>query len=239
MVENIRKSFPNVLLLDSGDIFQGTPYFNLFGGELELKLMSKLGYDAATMGNHDFDNGLEGFKKVLPEAKFPFLTANYDFTQTLLDEMTKPYTILNKGSWKIGIFGLGIDLKGLVGKKEQGGVRYLDPIGIAQDITRKLKKEHCDLIICLSHLGYHYTNNKVSDKVLATQTQDIDLILGGHTHTFLKQPETLKNAIGQDVIINQCGFGGILLGRIDFIKQPNAGLQSIAWQNQPVQDPHI
>ena len=120
LIKNIREQEKNVLLLDCGDIFQGTPYFNMFGGELEFKLMSMMGYDAATMGNHDFDNGLEGFLKALPNAKFPFVTSNYDFKNTILDGKTLDYKIFNKDGIKVGIFGLGVELAGLVGKKQYG-----------------------------------------------------------------------------------------------------------------------
>src|SRR5690606_30548391 len=182
LIQKIRQEEPNVLLLDSGDIFQGTPYFNFFGGELEFKLMSMMGYDAATMGNHDFDNGLEGFKNVRRHAKFPFICSNYDFSDTILDGQTEPYRIFNKDGIRVGIFGLGIELAGLVGKKSYGETEYLDPIEMAQEYSELLRKDKkCDLVICLSHLGFDYGENskKVSDKVLAVNTSDIDLILGG------------------------------------------------------------
>lgn len=220
MINTIRKENPNVLLFDAGDVFQGTPYFNYFGGELELKLMSMLQYDLATMGNHDFDNGLEGFYKHLPNANFDFVTANYDFKNTILDTHTKPYKIFIKEGIKIGVFGLGIELKGLVDKKNYKETVYLNPVEIAQDMTTILKKEQkCDLVICLSHLGYEYKkgdDNKISDLKLAEQTKDIDLIIGGHTHTFLKKPTVVKNIDGKDVLVNQVGCYGLYLGYIDF-----------------------
>ncbi len=219
MVEQIRKENPNTLLLDAGDIFQGTPYFNYFGGEIEFKLMSMLQYDAATLGNHDFDNSIEGFYKQLPNAKFDFVCANYDFKNTILDTHVKPYQIFYKDGVKIGVFGLGIELKGLVNPKLYKETKYLDPVGVTQDITRELKQEQdCDLIICLSHLGYEYSRNpeKVSDVKLATSTEDIDLIIGGHTHTFLEKPTIIKNRKGEDTLVNQVGAYGINLGRVDF-----------------------
>src|SRR5690606_32981590 len=189
LVEQIRKENPNTLLLDAGDIFQGTPYFNYYGGELELKLMSMMKYDASTLGNHEFDNGLEGFLAPLPNANFDFLCSNYDFSNTILDGYTKKYKIFNLDGIKIGVFGLGIELQGLVSKESYKETQYLDPIEITQDMTRFLKKEKkCDLVICLSHLGYKYNNGKISDLVLASKTKDIDLIIGGHTHTFLDKP---------------------------------------------------
>lgn len=218
LVEQIRKENPNTLLLDAGDIFQGTPYFNYFGGEIEFKLMSMLKYDAATLGNHDFDNSIEGFHKQLPNAKFDFVCGNYDFKNTVLDTLVKPYKIFYKDGIKIGVFGIGIKLKGLVNKKMYKETNYLDPIEITQDITRELKdEEQCDLIICLSHLGYHYNNpKKISDLKLAAATKDIDLIIGGHTHTFLPKPTLVKNLNNENMLVNQVGAYGINLGRVDF-----------------------
>lgn len=219
LIEQIRRENSNVLLLDAGDIFQGTPYFNYYGGELEFKLMSMMKYDLATMGNHDFDNGIDGFHAMLPHAKFDFVSANYDFKNTVLNGIVKPYKIFEKDGLKIGVFGLGIELQGLVDKKLYKETVYLNPIDIAQDIARTLKQqEKCDLVICLSHLGFAYPNEKEkpSDLVLAWKTRDIDLIIGGHTHTFLTKPQIEKNLDGKEVMVNQVGCYGINLGRIDF-----------------------
>ena len=219
LIEQIRKEEENVLLLDAGDIFQGTPYFNYYGGELEFKLMSKMNYDLATMGNHDFDNGIEGFYKQLPHANFGFVSSNYNFKNTILDTIVKPYKIFHKGGLKIGVFGLGVELEGLVDKKLYKETEYLNPIEIATDITKELKiNQKCDLIICLSHLGYSYKNDptKICDLVLAKETQDIDLIIGGHTHTFLDKPTIIKNKVENEVLVNQVGCFGINIGRIDF-----------------------
>ncbi|MBT8304210.1 MAG: metallophosphatase [Bacteroidia bacterium] len=219
LIERYREENPNTLLLDAGDIFQGTPYFNYYGGELEFKLMSMLKYDLATIGNHDFDNGIDGLYKQLPNAKFEFVSANYDFSNTIMDSHVKPYKVFRKGRIRIGVFGLGIELKGLVEKKMYKETKYLDPIEIAQDMTKTLKEErNCDLVICLSHLGYNYRNSedKVSDLKLASATKDIDLIIGGHTHTFLKKPTIVKNINGENVLVNQVGCYGLYLGKIDF-----------------------
>lgn len=219
LIQSIRKENPNVLLLDAGDIFQGTPYFNYYGGELEFKLMSMMQYDATTIGNHDFDNGVEGLHVQMPHAKFEFLSANYDFKNTVLDGFVKPYKIFNKNGIKVGVFGLGIELHGLVDKAMYKETVYNNPIETAQDIVRILKKEqNCDLVICLSHLGYNYKEEptKICDLKLAELTQDIDLIIGGHTHTFLDKPTVKKNIAGKDVLVNQVGCYGIHLGRIDF-----------------------
>ncbi|AWM14529.1 metallophosphatase [Flavobacterium sp. NRK F10] len=219
LIDQIRSEEKNVLLLDAGDIFQGTPYFNYYGGELEFKLMSLMKYDVATMGNHDFDNGIDGFYAQLPHAAFDFVSANYDFKNTILNGIVKPYKILIKDGVKIGIFGLGVQLEGLVDKKLSKETVYNDPIEVSTDIVKELKEEHhCDLIICLSHLGFKYRNEpeKVCDILLAQKTKDIDLIIGGHTHTFLDKPIIEKNSEGKPVLINQVGCYGINLGRIDF-----------------------
>ncbi len=218
LIEKIRKQNPNTLLLDAGDIFQGTPYFNYFGGEIEFKLMSLLKYDAATLGNHDFDNSIEGFYKQLPNANFDFVCANYDFKNTVLDTQVKPYKIFFKGGIKIGVFGLGIELQDLVSPSLYKETKYLNPVEISQDISRELKEnQNCDLVICLSHLGYRYRNpQRISDVKLASATKNIDLIIGGHTHTFLPEPTLAKNLDGKKVLINQVGAYGVNLGRVDF-----------------------
>lgn len=222
VIENIRKKESHVLLLDSGDIFQGTPYFNYFGGELEFKLMSKMKYDATIMGNHDFDGGMEGLLKQLPHANFPFLVGNYDFSDTPLAGQFKPYKIFQKENIKIGVFGLGVELDGLVPEKLYGNTQYLDPIKKANEYATILKQdEKCDYVICLSHLGYKYNSARVSDHVLAKTTSNIDLILGGHTHTFLEQPDILENKEGEKVFVNQVGWAGVVLGRLDVYFEKN------------------
>ena len=228
LVAQIRSENPNTLLLDAGDIFQGTPYFNFYGGELEFKLMNKLKYDAATIGNHEFDNGLEGLLAQLPYAEFEMLSANYDFSNTIMNGMVKPYSTFLLNGIKIGVFGLGIKLEGLVTAALFEETKYLDPIEIAQDMSRLLKDElNCDLIICLSHLGFEYQNEaRPSDMILASKTADIDLIIGGHTHTFLDAPVIRTNAKGNPVLINQVGCFGLNLGRVDFYFDTNKKVSS-------------
>ena len=222
LIKKIRDQEEYVLLLDAGDIFQGTPYFNFYGGELEFKLMSEMKYDAATIGNHDFDNGLEGFKKQLPHADFPFLIANYDFSNTILKNTFKPFKIFRKGDLKIGVFGIGIELDGLVPKSLFGNTIYQDPIIKANHFAALLKhKERCDLIICLSHLGFKYKDDKVSDMILAKESRNIDLIIGGHTHTFLKKAVSLSNLDKKQVLVNQVGWAGINIGKVDFYFSQN------------------
>lgn len=224
LINLVKKDNPHTLVLDAGDVFQGTPYFNFFGGELELKLMSKMGYNASTLGNHEFDNGMEKLSKVLKHANFSFLNSNYTLKNTPLENKIKSHEIFNINGIKIGVFGLGIELEGLVEKKLYKGVKYLNPIEISKDISDDLKYNHnCDLIICLSHLGFSYSKDKniMCDLILAKQTKNIDLIIGGHTHTFLDEPVKVKNLENKDVIINQVGCFGINLGKIDFYFSEN------------------
>ena len=217
VIKQIRAEEENILLLDAGDIFQGTPYFNYYGGELEFKLMSEMGFDASTLGNHDFDNGIDGLVKQLPHANFPFLSANYNVTNTALNGHTIPHKIFNKNGIKIGVFGLGIKLSDLVDPKLCKDIQYINPIRVANEQSFLLKNElNCDLVICLSHLGYSYKGKKISDRILAQESANIDLIIGGHTHTFLKEPKLLENKVGEKVLINQVGFGALKLGKVDF-----------------------
>ncbi len=219
LVDRIRKENSNTLLFDAGDIFQGTPYFNFYGGELEFKLMSMLKYDAATIGNHDFDNGLNGLFAQLPHAKFELLSANYDFSNTLMNGHTKSYKTYILDGLKVGVYGIGIKLDGLVTKRLFKETVYLDPFEIALDTERILKEdEKCDLIICLSHLGYEYKSeaNRPDDLTLAAKTNFTDLIIGGHTHTFLEKPVLVKNNRDKDTLVNQVGCFGINVGRVDF-----------------------
>lgn len=221
LIKEIRRQEDNVLLLDAGDMFQGTPYFNLFGGKLELDIMSKMSYDAGTFGNHEFDNGIDGLLKYFDHAKFPFLTANYDLSDTALKGKTKDYIVLERQGVKIGVFGLCIDPEGLVDPTNHRGLKYLDPIATANRIVPILRRQMgCDLVLCLSHLGYRYEGNQVSDLVLARETSGIDLIIGGHTHTFLDKPTEVKNKSGAITLVNQTGRSGVNLGRVDFYIDP-------------------
>lgn len=217
IINDIRNKEKNILLLDAGDIFQGTPYFNLFKGEVEMKLMSQLKYDAGTIGNHDFDNGVNGLAEMMQYANFPLLNCNYDFTGTAMAGKTKPYKIFEMDGARIGVFGIGIELKGLVPDKMYGKTVYLDPMEKAAVTAHHLKhNEKCDVVICLSHLGYKYPDGKISDDVFAKKSLNIDLIIGGHTHTFIDTPFKYSNRDGKPVYIAQVGWAGIKLGRIDF-----------------------
>lgn len=218
LIRKIRSQEEHVLLLDAGDIFQGTPYFNLYKGEPEIKAMSAMNYDACTIGNHDFDAGMENLATQLSKhANFPMLVANYDFTGTPMEHKTQAYKIFKKGKLKIGVFGVSIEGRGLIPDNLFGATKYLDPVQKANETANQLKRsESCDMVICLSHLGNQYRDKKVSDEVLAKESESIDLIIGGHTHTFLDNPAVYKNKKGDDVVVNQVGFAGIILGRLDF-----------------------
>jgi len=221
IINQIRQEVEHVLLLDAGDIFQGTPYFNIYKGEPEIKAMSLMGYDASTIGNHDFDGGVENFALQLKHATFPILNCNYDFSHTALENKTLQYKIFQKGNIKVGVFGIGIELVGLVPQNLFGNVVYKDPIECANTTASFLKRHGCDLVICLSHLGDKYEDNKVSDEVLAQENYDIDLIIGGHTHRFFSSPKSYKNKLGGDTLVNQVGWGGIQLGRLDYLFEFN------------------
>lgn len=232
LIKKIRSEEENVLLFDSGDIFQGTPYFNFYKGELEFKLMSEMGYDASAIGNHDFDAGVEGLARQLPHAAFPLLCANYDFTNTAMQGKSSPYKIFRRGKIKIGVFGLGVELQGLVPDSLYGETKYSDPVAIANHYAKKLKQDFsCNLVICLSHLGFRYDSKKISDEVLAQQTSNIDMILGGHTHTFFEKPISYQNAGGAQVLVNQVGWAGLVLGRIDLMFRKNFSEKQAVNQN--------
>ncbi len=221
LIQQIRQEQANTLLFDAGDIFQGTPYFNLYNGEPEILAMNRLGYDAGTIGNHDFDGGIANMNTQFAKAKFPFLIANYDFKNTPMDGQTKPFTVFRKAGVRVGVFGLGIQPKGLIPDNLYGEMRYLDPVEIAADMARRLRQdEKCHYVVCLSHLGYQYSDQTISDRALAAKTRHIDLIIGGHTHTFLDAPVSVNNLDGQPMLVNQVGFGGINLGRIDLQFEP-------------------
>ena len=237
LINRIRKKNGNVLLLDAGDMFQGTPYFNYYKGELILKVMSAMGYDASTLGNHEFDNGLESIDNHIDYANFPLVNSNYDFSNTLLYDRFPKYVIFRKKGIKVGIYGLGIELNGLVSKKNYKETIYNDPVKVALQHEEFLKKEkECDLVICLSHLGLEFKEPKICDKLLAPQTHYTDLIVGGHTHTFLDAPLELKNADGKRIIVNQVGWAGLMLGRIDFIfnKNNKKDQRIAAWNLNPM-----
>lgn len=216
MIKQVRSENAHVLLLDSGDIFQGSPYFNFYKGKLEIDLMNKMGYDASTLGNHEFDNGSDLLAERIREASFPFLNCNYTFDGSVLQTLIKPYRIVDRGQLKIGILGVGIELNGLIDPSKSKNVGWRHPVELAEKTAQYLKKkEGCHYVICLSHLGYQYDNEQISDVCLAAETSSIDMILGGHTHTFMPKPDFVVNKAGRSVVINQTGWAGVRLGRLD------------------------
>jgi len=236
LINRIRENEKNVLLFDAGDMFQGTPYFNYYKGELILKVMSEMGYDAGMIGNHEFDNGLDGIENSIDFSNFPLVCSNYDFSKTRLYDTFPNYTIYRKNGIKVGVYGLGIELDGLVNAQNYLETEYIDPVTVALDMELFLKKDkRCDLVICLSHLGLQYEEKKISDRLLAAQTHHTDLIIGGHTHSFLESPLELKNADGKRILVNQAGWGGMVLGRIDFVFDRNKKDEmQILSQNIPI-----
>jgi 5'-nucleotidase len=237
IIRQIRSECAQVLLLDAGDIFQGTPFFNMYRGEPEIRAMAAMGYDAVTMGNHDFDGGIENFAIQTRDAGFPVLLCNYDFTGTPMEYGYRPYQIFRKGRLKVGVAGVGIELYGLVPDTLYGNTKYLDPVEQLNKVAAQLKREEgCDMVICLSHLGLEYKENplRICDRILAQETEHVDLIIGGHTHTFMDEPLVLKNKSGAGVIVHQVGWAGIQLGRLDFDFTPLSGKRNAAVQNIPV-----
>ena len=218
LIQKIRQTHKNVVLLDAGDMFQGTPYFNFFNGEPEIKLMNAMKYDAATIGNHDFDLGSNNLALQLQKANFDVVNANYEIKNTDLSAQIFDYTVLQRADISIGVFGLGIDLTPLVDPDHIDQLQYTDPIEIANRTARYLREEkRCHIVICLSHLGYKYDSAKISDIVLAKNSEEIDLIIGGHTHTFLNEPTIIQNKQSKNVRVAQSGWAGIELGKIDLI----------------------
>ena len=213
MINQEREKNPNLLLFDSGDFSQGSPYYSMFKGDVELGLMNMMHYDAATIGNHEFDFGLENMARLFRMAKFPIVCANYDFTGTCVEGLVKPFVILKRNGMKIGVFGLAPEMKGLVSDKNCIGVKYLDPVKKANEIADFLKnKEKCDLVICLSHLGWSTGDD--DDNKMMKNTRNIDIVLGGHSHTFFKTLRYVKNLDGVNVPNDQNGKSGIFIGRI-------------------------
>lgn len=214
LIAQERQADANLLLLDAGDFCQGTPYFNFYHGRVELEAMNRMGYDAACLGNHEFDNGIDTLAAVLQTAHFPIVCANYDFTGTALESVIKPYVILQKGGIKVGVFGLGCDPKGLIADKNFLPIQYNHPYPVAQTVTDELRAQGCDVVVCLSHLGtLGKAPEDVSDSAMVTQTRGIDVVIGGHTH---KKYDDLRviNADGKAIPVCQMGKAGAFLGKI-------------------------
>lgn len=213
MIKEERKKYPDLLLFDSGDFSQGSPYYTLFKGDVEIGLMNEMGYDASTVGNHEFDFGLENMARIFKKAKFPILCANYDFTGTPLEGIVKPYTIIKRNGVKIGVFGIDPEMDGLVIHKNYEGVKYLDPVSSAEKIASLLKnKLKCDVVICISHLGWGLKG--MDDQRMIAGSRNIDLVLGGHSHTYFETLKYAKNLDGKEIPVDQNGKNAVFVGRL-------------------------
>lgn len=220
LLNQLRSEAPGLLLFDSGDFSQGSAFYNLYKGETEVKLMNQMGYDAAAIGNHEFDYGLENMARVFSMANFPIVCANYHFEGTPLDTIVKPYVVLRRGQIKIGVFGLGTQLEGMVAKSNYGSVTYEDPAAAANRTANILKNQlGCDLIVCLSHLGWQEEGTTDDNEVIPL-LHNVDIILGGHSHSYFTEPETAPDADGHTVYINQMGKYGRFVGVLELHLQP-------------------
>lgn len=232
LIKEIRKRQKNILLLDAGDVFQGTPWFDVYGGEVDLKLMNEIGYDAMAVGNHEFDHGLQAFADTSSYTGFPILAANYSVRKTPLNDIVQRFITRKISGITVGIFGLGIELPGVVDPKLFGSVKSWDPEVWAEGMVTSLRRhQNCDIIICLSHLGYKYQDGRIDDITIAQKIGGIDMIIGGHTHTFLDQPAEIVNPEGNRTLVTQMGHSGIRLGRIDidiesYLRNRNRGISS-------------
>ena len=219
LVKRVRKANPNTLLIDGGDVFQGTPYFNFYKGEVEYKAMSEIGYDAGTLGNHEFDNGVDALAAALKFARFDILSANYDVRGTPLEGRVKQYAVRELGGVRVGLFGMGISPVGLITPANFKGVTYQDPVEPVRQVVKILREtERCSLVVGMSHLGY-YTEprpGQVGDSQVAAQVDGIDFIASGHNHTFMEKPVSVKQPSGGETLIFQVGRSGIYVGRVDF-----------------------
>jgi 5'-nucleotidase len=213
LIDQLRKSDPDLLLVDAGDFSQGSAYYSLYHGDVEVGLMNLMGYDAATIGNHEFDWGTENMARIFRQAQFPIVCCNYDFTSTPVEGLVKPYTIVRRAGLKIGLLGVSPQLEGLVAAHTCEGVRYTDPIVAAQPVADYLRNvEHCDLVVCISHLGWKVAG--VSDEELIAATRNIDIVIGGHSHTYFRHPEVLENLDGHAIIDNQMGKNARFVGTL-------------------------
>jgi 5'-nucleotidase len=220
LVKRVRLENPNTLLIDGGDVFQGTPYFNFYKGEVEYKAMSAIGYDVGTLGNHEFDNGVDALAAAMQFAKFDLVSANYDVRGTPLENNVKRFVIRQIKGVRIGLFGLGISPVGLITPANFKGITFIDPVVAAREVVKVLReKERCSMVIAMTHLGYYPEPEagEIGDSQVAAQVDGIDFIAGGHTHTFMEKPVAIKQPSGQETLIFQVGKSGIFVGRVDFV----------------------
>ncbi len=214
MIKEERAKNPDLLLIDSGDFSQGSPFYTMFKGDVEIGLMNLMGYDAVTIGNHEFDFGLENMARIFKMAKFPVVCANYDFTGTCVEGLVKPYVIIKRNGLKIGLFGLSPQLEGLVDLSKCKGVTYLDPVEVGNRVAAELKHDkRCDVVICVSHLGW-LRPDEMGDQKLLASSKDIDLVLGGHSHSYFKALRYVNNADGKAVPVDQNGKNAMYVGKL-------------------------
>lgn len=241
LVKRVRKENPNTLLVDGGDVFQGTPYFNFYKGEVEYKAMSEIGYDAGTLGNHEFDNGVDALAAAIKFARFDLVSSNYDVKGTPLESLVKPYVVRELSGVRVGLFGMGISPAGLITPANFKGVIYHDPVEAAREVVETLRtKERCALVVGLSHLGYFAEPRvgQIGDSQVAAQVDGIDFIASGHTHTFMKEPVKVKQPCGKETLIFQVGRSGIYVGRIDFVMR-NGAVASASASLLDLRDPSL
>ncbi|HMV99515.1 MAG TPA: metallophosphoesterase [Acidobacteriota bacterium] len=236
LVKQVRQESPNTILVDGGDVCQGTPYFNFYRGEVEYKAMSMMGYTAGTLGNHEFDNGVGPLTKALSFANFPIVNANYDFSGTpKLRARVKPFIVRTFGGIRVGIFGLGVNFKNLVLPDNHKGITYRDPIEVSRRVVKQLReREGCDFVLALSHLGYPKdnigTNLLMHDIMVAEQVDGIDFIVGGHTHMWMDEPDVITRPGGGRTLLFQAGYAGVRIGRVDFFFRDR---KLAAWNGKP------
>ncbi len=213
MLQEERRKDPDLLLFDSGDFSQGSAFYSMFHGDVEIGLMNQMGYDAVTIGNHEFDFGLDNMIRLFRQARFPIVCSNYDFADTELKDLVKPYIVIKRKGVKIGVFALCPPLEGLVFTSNYGPLRFLDPVEVTQkmvDVLRRQKK--CDYVICISHLGWQ--RSPYPDDRLIEQTQGVDLVLGGHTHSYFEELQWVNNQNGQPVPVDQNGKHAVFVGKL-------------------------
>ena len=215
MVKQLREQNPDILLFDSGDFSQGSTFYTMYKGDVEVGLMNIMGYDAATIGNHEFDFGLDNLARLARQAKFPIVCSNCDFTGTPCQDVIKKYCVVVRDGVRIGVFGLTPKIEGLVMKENIAGVKYIDPIQATKEMVSVLRdKERCDIVVCLSHLGWKLAPEYIDDQVLISSTTGIDIVLGGHSHTYMKEMEWVDNAEGKSIPVDQNGKHGAFVGKI-------------------------
>lgn len=236
LVRSVRQENPYNLLLDAGDVFQGTPYFNYYHGALDFEVMSRMGYDAGTIGNHEFDNRVEGFVEVAPKARFPFVISNLDFTNAPeMGAFTRPWWVKEINGIRLGVFGLCVAFENLVLPELHVGVTYKEPVQVSTEMVRVLREDQgCHMVIGLSHLGHAYETDQVSDRVVAHEVPGIDLIIGGHTHTLLPEPEVVERPGHRPTVISQVGHAGVVLGRLDYAFDRHQQIAGVTARNAEV-----